>query len=193
MTFFSRTLLAASMSLALLVSPQTAQAQSSFRWDFYSHSFMADHPMMLKQVFNGFGCTGSNLSPYLIWSRPPQGTKSMAITMYDPGAPTGSGWWHWVVFNIPLETQGLAEGASGTSAMPAGAIESVTDYGTKGYGGPCPPENHGTHYYTFTLWALDVEKLDLDANASGAKVGYFLNQHALAKAQITGTYQRESK
>lgn len=90
------------------------------------------------QVFSGFGCTGGNQSPDLAWTGAPAGTKAFAVMLYDPDAPTGSGWWHWVAFNLPGDTTALAAGASG-SAMPAGTIEARSDYGTPGFGGACPP------------------------------------------------------
>src|SRR5262245_38717869 len=89
-------------------------------------------------VFNGFGCSGKNDSPALDWSGAPKDTKSFALTVYDPDAPTGSGWWHWVVFNIPASITHLDAGAS-AGALPAGAVQSQTDFGKPGYGGPCPP------------------------------------------------------
>ena len=146
----------------------------------------------MDQVFNGFGCTGANRSPQLAWSNAPEGTKSFAITMYDPDAPTGSGWWHWVVFDIPSSTKELAAGAgsSGSTDMPVGAIQSLTDFGGVGYGGPCPPPGHGQHRYIITIHALDVEKLGLDAKAGAPMVGFNLNQHTLAKASILFYYGR---
>ena len=93
-----------------------------------------------EQLLNGFGCTGRNVSPQLSWSGAPAGTKSYAIQMFDPDAPTGSGFWHWVVFNIPPTTTSLPKGAGDVKKklMPKGAIQSRTDLGTAGYGGPCP-------------------------------------------------------
>src|ERR1700694_589006 len=94
-----------------------------------------------EQVFKGFGCTGGNISPSLSWSGAPSGTKSFAVSIYDPDAPTGSGWWHWVVYNIPPAVTSLPKGAGDMKKklMPKGAIQSRTDFGTAGYGGPCPP------------------------------------------------------
>ena len=99
------------------------------------------------QVFNGFGCTGRNLSPALSWVHPPAGTKSFAVTLFDPDAPTGSGWWHWLVFDLPADVRGLPTGAGtlGMPGLPIGAVQSRTDYGIQGYGGPCPPPGHGLH------------------------------------------------
>jgi Raf kinase inhibitor-like YbhB/YbcL family protein len=147
-----------------------------------------------EQVFKGFGCAGSNISPSLNWSGAPSGTKSFAVSIYDPDAPTGSGWWHWVVFNIPPGTTSLPKnaGVPGSSLMPTGAIQSRTDFGSDGYGGPCPPVGHGTHHYHITVFAVDVDKLP-DAtsdSASAALVGYDLHFHTLAKATLTGVYKR---
>ena len=147
-----------------------------------------------EQVFKGFGCSGDNISPSLTWSGAPKATKSFAVTMYDPDAPTGSGWWHWVVFNIPAGTTSLPKGAGDPSKklMPEGAIQSRTDFGADGYGGPCPPKGHGKHHYHITVFAVDVDKLpDATADsASAALVGFDLNFHTLGKAMVTGVYQR---
>jgi Raf kinase inhibitor-like YbhB/YbcL family protein len=142
-----------------------------------------------SQIFNAFGCTGGNVSPQLSWSGAPAGTKSFALTVFDPDAPTGSGWWHWVVVNIPASTTQLASGASGKS-MPAGSLETRTDFGKPGYGGPCPPPGK-PHRYIFTIYALKTDKLDLDAQSSGAMAGFMTNQNALAKATFTATYGRK--
>lgn len=148
--------------------------------------------MSEAQVFDGFGCSGDNISPALTWSGAPAGTKSFAITAYDPDAPTGSGWWHWVVFNLPADINTLPSGAGAASGegMPDGAVQSRTDFGTPGYGGACPPEGDGPHRYQFKVWALDTDSLPLDASASGAMVGFYLNAHALDTATLQVTYQR---
>lgn len=150
------------------------------------------HPLTQQQVFAGFGCQGGNASPQLAWQNPPAGTKSFAITAYDPAAPTGSGWWHWTLVNIPAKTQSLPSGAGKTNSdkLPAGAVQGRNDFGYAGFGGACPPEGDKPHPYQFTVWALNVEKLPLDGNASGALVGFMLNSHVLAKAQLTATYAR---
>ncbi len=144
------------------------------------------------EEFNGFGCTGENQSPQLSWKNAPEGTKSFAITMYDPDAPTGSGWWHWLVFDIPVDVNELKTGAGDVSLnlAPQGAIQSITDYGAKGYGGPCPPEGHGWHKYEITVYALKVDKLGLDENTNAAIVGYYLWNNTIAKASIVSYYQR---
>ncbi|MBI5520595.1 MAG: kinase inhibitor [Desulfovibrio sp.] len=142
------------------------------------------------QILSGFGCTGGNVSPQLAWTGAPAGTKSFALTMYDPDAPTGSGWWHWVVFNIPAAARELPRGAgSGGAVLPAGAVQSRTDFGKPGYGGPCPPPGK-PHRYVLTLFALDVERLDLAPDSPAAMVGFNLGAHTLARTSITTVYGR---
>lgn len=146
----------------------------------------------LTEEFNGFGCTGENTSPQLSWRNVPEGTKSFAVTMYDPDAPTGSGWWHWVMFDIPADVNDLASNAGNISLnlAPEQAIQSITNYGAKGYGGPCPPEGHGIHQYVITVYALKTDKLGLDENTNPAIVGYNLWNNTIAKASIVTYYQR---
>jgi len=145
-----------------------------------------------KHLFAGFGCSGGNKSPALAWSGAPAETKSFAVTVYDPDAPTGSGWWHWVVFNIPAGTTELKEGAGDPkgTALPAGSVQSVTDFGQPGFGGPCPPAGDKPHRYIFSVHALKLEKLPLEPAASGAMVGFLLGQNTIAKASVTGLYGR---
>lgn len=144
------------------------------------------------QVFNGFGCSGGNISPQLSWSGAPAGTQSYALTVYDPDAPTGSGWWHWVVINIPATTNSLAKGA-GTAdgkAMPTGSQQVRTDFGTRGFGGACPPVGDKPHRYIFTLFALKTAKLDVATDATAALAGYMINGNLLAKTSFTAYYGR---
>jgi len=140
-------------------------------------------------VFKGFGCEGDNQSPQLTWAGAPEGTKSFAITAYDPDAPTGSGWWHWTAVNIPADVTGLEQGASGNGMMPAGTIETTNDYGTAGFGGACPPPGE-MHRYEFTVHALAVEKLELPENPSNALVGFMIGANAIETAHITAVYNR---
>ena len=144
------------------------------------------------QVFNGFGCSGENISPQLSWSNAPAGTKSFAITIYDPDAPTGSGWWHWVMFDIPSTINELKAGAGDVSKgiAPQGSIQSITDMGTTGFGGPCPPVGDGPHRYIVTLFALKTDKLGLDQTANPALVGFNLNHQVIEKASLIFYYQR---
>lgn len=145
-----------------------------------------------EHVYDGFGCSGRNVSPELRWEQAPKGAKSFAVTVYDPDAPTGSGWWHWVIFNIPPGVTSLSAGAGrldGGSA-PQGSVQSLTDFGQPGYGGPCPPQGDTPHRYIVTVYALKVDQLPLKPEASGAMVGYYLNQNMLGKASLTATYGR---
>lgn len=141
---------------------------------------------------NGFGCTGANKSPQLYWQNAPKDAKSFAITIHDPAAPTGSGWWHWVVFNIPASVTELKQGAGSANSnlLPAGAIQSLTDFGTPGYGGPCPPVSDAPHPYIITVYALNTDKLGLDKNASAAYVGFAITNNLISKASLIVYYKR---
>jgi hypothetical protein len=181
------------LSAALLVSGSVAAQSTSNRPSTFTlTSSDVGGQGTRQQEFSGFGCAGENISPQLSWTNPPEGTKGYAVTMYDPDAPTGSGWWHWVVFNIPGDATGLPIGAgtAGKAGMPKGAVQSRTDYGKPGYGGPCPPKGDGPHAYIITVYALPTADLGLDADASPAVVGFNLNSKALAKASIVFYYGR---
>ena len=143
------------------------------------------------QVFNGFGCSGANISPALSWRGAPAGTRSFALLMHDPDAPTGSGWWHWIVYNIPAGEHSLAAGAGDPkkSLLPAGAVQGRTDFGTPGYGGPCPPPGKPHHYY-LRLYALKVERLDVPTDATAAYIGFNVRAQALAETELMGVYGR---
>ena len=139
----------------------------------------------------GFGCAGGNQSPQLSWSEAPSGTKSFAVTCYDPDAPTGSGFWHWLVVNIPANVSELELGAgSAGGKLPVGALQTRTDFGAPGYGGPCPPEGDHPHRYLFTVFAVKADRLDVKADTSAAVVGFNLNFNTLAKAAIMGLFKR---
>jgi len=158
-----------------------------------SASFKNGESIGNSSVFKGFGCEGGNLSPQLSWKNSPAGTKSYAITMYDPDAPTGSGWWHWGVYNIPANVSALSEGASKTAknTLPLTASEIFTDFGSTGYGGPCPPVGDNPHHYILTVYALKTDKLDLNPQTTtGALLAFMLRDNTLAKATITGRYGR---
>jgi Raf kinase inhibitor-like YbhB/YbcL family protein len=169
------------LALTLLAATAAAAPFKLTSKDFKDGGTLAD-----KQAFNSFGCTGENVSPQLEWSNPPAGTKSFALMVHDPDAPTGSGWWHWVVYNIPADATSIPAGGP----LPKGAVQGKTDFGTPGYGGPCPPPG-GPHHYNFTLFALKVDKLDVPADATAAFVGYNVNANALGKAKLTGIYTRK--
>jgi len=144
------------------------------------------------EEFNAWGCVGDNMSPAFSWVHPPAGTKSFALTLFDPDAPTGSGWWHWVCFDIPAHIAELPKGAGNPAMglMPDGAVQSLNDYKTYGYGGPCPPEGHGIHQYIFTLYALDMETLGLDKEINPAVVGFNINAHVIEKSSVVMYYKR---
>lgn len=158
---------------------------------FTLHSNDLGGQLTKTQEFAGFGCDGKNISPELHWSDAPKGTKSFAVTVYDPDAPTGSGWWHWVVFNIPASTTSLPAGFGDTAQKHAiNAVQSVTDYGKAGFGGACPPKGDRPHRYLFTVHALDIGHLDLDAKVSPALAGYMINANSLGKATLVSYYGR---
>ncbi len=182
---FKSVLAAGVLTMAAFVS----NAVSAQDFVLSSSDIAEGEKLASAQVFNGFGCEGGNVSPALNWSGAPAGTKSFALTAYDPDAPTGSGWWHWVVFNIPAATSALPANAGSGEGLPKGAVQGRTDYGTSGFGGACPPPGE-VHRYVFTVHALGVEKLNLDATASAALVGFMTNANSLAKARITAVYTR---
>lgn len=144
----------------------------------------------LDQVFNGMGCTGRNISPELRWSGAPAAAKSFAVTVYDPDAPTGSGWWHWTVYNIPASANALPRDAGSGHGLPAGAVQGTTDFGKPGYGGACPPKGDKPHRYFFTVYALNVPSIDVPATASGAYVGFNVHAHTIGKAGFVARYGR---
>ncbi len=146
--------------------------------------------MSKNQEFQGFGCTGKNQSPQLSWSGAPEGTKAYALLVHDPDAPTGSGWWHWQVINIPANITTLKTGAGNNNQMPKGSQQISNDYGFKGFGGACPPNGHGAHRYQFTIHALS-QKLELPADPSGALTGYMVKAHSLAESTIEALYKRD--
>jgi Raf kinase inhibitor-like YbhB/YbcL family protein len=143
-----------------------------------------------EYVFNSFGCTGQNVSPALAWSGAPAGTKSFVLTVYDPDAPTGSGFWHWVMFNIPASVTSLPKGAGAPGKEPAGAVQSNTDYGAPGYGGPCPPPGAKPHHYIFTIYAVKAEQLQVPPNPTAAVVGFATHFATIGKASFTALYNR---
>ena len=181
-------LLALAAPLALACAPAAAAAQATFTLTSSTLGGQATP----EEVFDGFGCTGANVSPQLAWTDAPQGTRSFAVTMYDPDAPTGSGWWHWVVFDLPATATHLPAGAGSTApeGLPAGAVQGTTDFGAPGYGGPCPPVGDGPHQYVITVYALGTDSLGLPADATPATVGFTLGNHTLAKASIVAYYER---
>ena len=147
--------------------------------------------MNKAQEFMGFGCTGKNISPQLSWSNPPEGTKAFALLAYDPDAPTGSGWWHWQIVNIPKTISSLPAGSGDLSKnlAPKDSLQIENDYGFKGFGGACPPKGNGVHRYQFTIHALS-KKLELPEGASGALTGYVVKANSLGSDTIEALYKR---
>jgi hypothetical protein len=167
-------------------------AASKFR--LTSPDIRPNGPIAMQQVFNGFGCSGQNLSPALNWSGAPGDTKSYALLCHDPDAPTGgAGWWHWLVLNIPASATGLAKdaGRSDGTNLPAGAMHVDTDFGGPGWGGPCPPVGDKPHRYNFTVYALKTDRIDA-SGASASLAGYMVNANTLAKATLTGKFGRKA-
>jgi hypothetical protein len=142
----------------------------------------------LQQVYPA--CMGQNVSPALSWSKFPKNTKSFAITMFDPDAPTGHGWWHWVVVNIPVTVTSFPEDAGNPiSEYFDLGFQTINDYGEIGYGGPCPPPGP-PHRYIITVYALNVEKIDVGREENPQKVVKLIKEHAIASASIMGYYKR---
>jgi Raf kinase inhibitor-like YbhB/YbcL family protein len=174
------------ISAALLLA--TAGTASAAPFTLTSTSFKNGGNIEQKNAGNIMGCTGESKSPALEWKNPPAGTKSFALMVHDPDAPTGgSGFWHWIVYNIPADTTSLPEGGP----LPKGAVEGNTDMGKPGYIGPCPPPGSPKHHYNFVLYPLKVDKLDVPAGATAAYVGFNAGANVIGKpAKLTGLYAR---
>ena len=156
-------------------------------------SDVADGQSLARAQVSGImGAGGSDTSPQLTWSGFPQNTKSFAITIYDPDAPTASGFWHWALADVPAGVTSLPSGAGGTdgAALPSGVLRVANDAGTLGYVGAAPPAGHGTHHYYIAVHAVDVETLGLPEGASPAYLGFNLFMHSVARAVIVGTYEQ---
>jgi Raf kinase inhibitor-like YbhB/YbcL family protein len=150
-----------------------------------SEEFAPDGEIPLR-----FTCDGEDISPPLVWSGPPEGTKSLALIVDDPDAPDPAApkmtWVHWVLYNLPPDTLGLSEGIA-TDELPKGTGQGLNDWKRTGYGGPCPPK--GRHRYFHKLYALDVVLPDL-GRATKAELEKAMKGHVLAKCELVGTYER---
>jgi Raf kinase inhibitor-like YbhB/YbcL family protein len=177
------------ISAALLLA--TAGTASAAPFALTSTDFKNGGTIEQKNAGNVMGCTGDGKSPALEWKNAPAGTKSFALLVHDPDAPTGgAGFWHWIVYNIPGDVTSLAAGAS-SAGLPKGAVEGNTDMGKPGYVGPCPPPGSTKHHYNFTLYPLKVDKLDLPPGATASYVGFNAVANAIGKpAKLTGLYAR---
>lgn len=180
-------------ALAVIAGVALAGAAGAAAFRLTSPDIKPGGNIGVDQTFNDFGCSGKNVSPALEWSGAPKDTKSFALLVHDPDAPTGgAGWWHWVVYNVPASTTKLAQGAGkgDGSGLPAGAASGVTDFGSPGYGGPCPPAGDKPHRYIFTVYALKTDKLDIPKGATASLVGFMVNANAIGRASLTGRYGR---
>lgn len=161
-------------------------------FDLTSTDITPDKPLDTLQASGVLGAGGHDVSPQLSWSGFPEGTKSFAVTVYDPDAPTASGFWHWAVFNIPASTTSLPAGA-GTAdgaGLPSGAVQLKNDGGSRGYVGAAPPAGHGVHHYHVVVHAVDVEQLEVPQDGSIAFLGFNLFSHTVGRARIIGTYEQ---
>ena len=149
-----------------------------------SNSFKHNEILPNAQVLNAFGCTGGNISPSLIFEDVPSGAKSLALICHDPDAPRENGWYHWLILNIPVSVKEIKEGEK------ISYFQTKTDFETMGYGGACPPIGHGIHHYNFTLYALDIEILDVDKNEQPKIVEDLVKSHMIESATITALYSR---
>lgn len=178
------------LGLSVLISVGVVADTKNFT---LSSSDIAHQKFMSKtQEFQGFGCSGNDTSPQLSWRGAPKETVAFAVMAYDPDAPTGSGWWHWQIVNIPGNVNSLVANAGDASTLlaPKGSLQMINDYGIEGFGGACPPKGHGIHRYQFTVHALS-KKLELPENASGALTGYMVKAHSLASSTIEALYKRD--
>jgi Raf kinase inhibitor-like YbhB/YbcL family protein len=146
-------------------------------------------PPQLSGLFGVAG--GEDVSPQLAWSGFPEGTKSFAVTCYDPEAPTASGFWHWAVVDIPANVTELPRGAGDEqgSGLPSGAFQLRNDAGVRQHVGAAPPPGHGRHHYYYVVHAVDVESLGIDQDATPAFLGFNLFSHTLGRAMIVAWYE----
>lgn len=173
-----------------VAATQTSAAAKSF--SLSSPAFKNGAMIPQRFSYRGYGCSGENVSPALRWSGAPSGTKSFALTVFDPDAP-GKGWWHWVAYDISPKLNGLAENGGGIAAgSPVShASEAMTSFGKPGYGGPCPPVGDKPHHYMFTLYALDVANLPgATSKTTGPDLVALLKGHVLGKTQLLGRFAR---
>ena len=177
------------MPFGFLLAGVIASPVSAQDFNLTSTTVFEGETLANAHIFEGFGCEGENQSPQLSWTGAPEGTKSFAINVYDPDAPTGSGWWHWNVVNIPAAVNAISQNASVNGTLPEEALEIQNDYGTTGFGGACPPPGE-VHRYIFTVYALGKESLELPENPSNALVGFMIRANMLDSASITAVYHR---
>ncbi len=173
-----------------VMSPEIISNPSKLK--LHSDDIFEGQSLSLVHVYNEMGCMGENLSPALSWSDAPQGTKSFAVTVFDPDAPTRYGWWHWLLYNIPNNILSIPRGVGCVDgySLPHNATEAPNDYGKYCYGGACPPVGSNPHRYQFSVYALDTESLPVKKSATADQVYAALENHRLAKDTITSYYSR---
>lgn len=173
-------LLTICLSSTVLTACQSVPIEhSTSKFTLTSSDIYPNRPLSTSQVANTFGCNGGNQSPKLTWHNAPSTTKSYAITLYDPDAPTGSGFWHWMVVNIPATQTNLTDNG----------LTLTNDAGFNGFLGACPSVGQ-KHRYIFTVYALDTPKLDITATTPNAVARFMLNQHVISQAKIETYYAR---
>lgn len=173
-------------------TPDAAKTDKAV-FELSSPDIQANGTIPQRFEFDDFGCTGENRSPELHWAGAPADTKSFAITVYDPDAPTGSGWWHWMVYDLPADADQLEAGVGTLNSgnLPGNAAQGLSDFGVAAWGGTCPPKGDKPHRYVFTVHALKVEQLEVPANATPAMLGYLIHANALASTSFTAKYGRK--
>ena len=202
-SLLSQAVAAAAFALAAAGGPAAHAQNAGF---VLSSPDLPGNVIPAKFILNGFGCSGGNVSPALVWHNVPAGTKSLALQVHDPDAPTGSGFWHWAVYDLPPSATGLPQGAgNAASSLPAGAYGGNTDFfdtgatgGNGNYGGPCPPQGDAPHHYVFTLYALGVEHVQaaggIPRTGTAGLYSFVINKGIgpalLGKASFTATYGR---
>ncbi len=180
------------VTAALLALVALAAQSASPPFTIASEAFKTGQTIPHVYAYSGYGCNGRNTSPELYWDGAPGGTKTFALTMFDPDARSGQGWWHWVVFDIPASVTKLQTGAGGGGGdlMPSGAVQGRNDFQTVGYGGPCPPAGSPPHHYHFTLYALDEHVDGMSPLTSGPTLLKAIRGHVVAKTELVGLFSR---
>ncbi len=174
------------------VSCSLNHSNAAEKFNIKSSEVKENQTITNRHVFNGFGCNGDNISPQISWQNAPKDTKSFALTVYDPDAPTGSGWWHYVAINIPNNYKEFASGFSNEDkfTIKDGINQVRNDFGKYQFGGPCPPKGDKPHRYIFTIYALKTDKLEIDSSTTAALAGFMINANSIAKSSFTARYGR---
>lgn len=179
-------------ALCWILALSVSSAARADGFTLESASFGSNTTLGTTQVYNKGDCHGGNVSPELHWSGAPAATKSFAVTLFDPDARDGAGWWHWLLFDIDAKTKSLPAGAGGdigSNASP-GSISGTNSFGDLGYSGPCPPRDDKPHRYVFTVYALRTEHLGVEAGADGEAVKKALAANSLSSTELQGQYGR---